>query len=177
MVTRAAEYTKRFQAKRRLLRLCLACGQPVEDGQRLCGACGLAESARSRGKRLRYRALAQQGGTCTKCRRPKMDAGLLCEWHYFQNRAKLARGSTSLARAIRDKLMAQQSRCYYTGTPLVLGVNDSLDHILSVSKHPDLRADIDNVVWCTREVNTMKNGMDREEFLAMCRLLSTRWPA
>jgi hypothetical protein len=39
-----------------------------------------------------------------------------------------------------------------------------------------LRADIDNVVWCTREINTMKNGMDRDEFLTVCRLLATRWP-
>jgi hypothetical protein len=92
------------------------------------------------------------------------------------NRADFALGSTSVAAAIKQKLLDQGSACYYTGVPLVLGVNDSLDHLLSVSKHPELRADIDNVVWCTREINTMKNGMDRDEFLTVCRLLATRWP-
>jgi hypothetical protein len=48
--------------------------------------------------------------------------------------------------------------------------------VLSVSKHPELRTSIDNVVWCLREINTMKNGMDADEFLTMCRLISIRWP-
>jgi hypothetical protein len=105
-----------------------------------------------------------------------METGLVCEWHYLQNRADLVLGSTALGAAIKQKLVDQGSLCYYTGVPIVLGVNDSLDHLLSVCKHPELRADLTNVVWCTRDISTMKNGMDRDEFLAMCRLLSARWP-
>jgi hypothetical protein len=87
--------------------------------------------------------------------------------------ARSARAA-SFASAIKQKLIEQSSLCYYTGAPLVLGVNDSLDHVLSVSKHPELRTSIDNVVWCLREINTMKNGMDADEFLAMCRLIGSR---
>jgi hypothetical protein len=101
----------------------------------------------------------------------------MCEVHYLQNRAEFALGSTAHAPAIKQKLVDQGFRCYYTGVPLVLGVNDSLDHVLSSVKHPDLRGSLANVVWCTREINVMKNGMDADEFVAMCRLIANRWPA
>jgi hypothetical protein len=167
---------KAWYAQRRLRGLCVLCGQPVTDGSRTCPSCHAKEASRRRINDARRRQRLREEGQCRKCVQPRLGAGLLCESHYFMNRADLALGSTAFAAAIKQKLLDQGSLCYYTGLPLVLAVNDSLDHLLSVSKHPELRADVDNVVWCAREINTMKNGMDRDEFLAMCRLLAARWP-
>jgi len=70
------------------------------------------------------------------------------------------------AEAISAKLKAQNYRCAYTGELIVLGVNDSLDHILPTSKFPKLRSDPTNVEWVTRKVNCMKWDSTREEFIA-----------
>jgi 5-methylcytosine-specific restriction endonuclease McrA len=176
MVT-MAERMHQLRTARRRLGLCIRCAQPAEDGATYCVTCRALDNANSRLQRRRRRMLGHQEGTCTKCCRPRVGLSVLCEWHYLQNRARLVLGSTSFAAAIKQKLIVQDSLCYYTGVPLVLGVNDSLDHVLSIAKHPESRADIDNVIWCTREINTMKNGMDADEFLMMCHLISSRWPS
>jgi len=53
----------------------------------------------------------------------------VCEACYFQNAAKARLGSRTHWQALRDHLIAQDFTCPYTGTRLVLGVNDSVDHI------------------------------------------------
>lgn len=69
--------------------------------------------------------------------------------------------------AIAAKLREQGHACAYTGEKIVLGVNDSLDHIYPARRFPHLRNDPKNVEWVTRLVNTMKTDLTREEFLTM----------
>jgi 5-methylcytosine-specific restriction endonuclease McrA len=70
-----------------------------------------------------------------------------------------------------DKLKAQNYRCAYTGEMIVLGVNDSLDHIMPISRFPHLRSDPNNVEWVTRRVNCLKWDSTPEEFLKTARLV------
>jgi hypothetical protein len=75
-----------------------------------------------------------------------------------------------------EKLTAQDWRCAYSGAPLVLGVNDSLDHIFPASRFPDLAFDPENVEWVSREINEMKRDRTPEEFLTLLRVILTYRP-
>ena len=75
-------------------------------------------------------------------------------------------GSSKHWEALLAILEAQEYRCVYTGEQLVLGVNDSIDHVLPRSRYPDLIFDISNIQWTTRVINTMKLNLLDCEFLA-----------
>jgi hypothetical protein len=72
---------------------------------------------------------------------------------------------------LKAKWDEQQSRCAYTGTPLLLGVNASLNHILPVSRFPDQPITPDSYEWVTFQVNEFKAGKTREEFLDLIRTI------
>jgi CRISPR/Cas system Type II protein with McrA/HNH and RuvC-like nuclease domain len=74
-------------------------------------------------------------------------------------------------RAIRAKFEAQGGRCAYTGQPLILGLNDSLDHVYPVSRYPARAEDPANIEWTTREVNQMKRDRTPAEFLALLKVI------
>jgi len=88
---------------------------------------------------------------------------------YFQNAAKARLGSRTHWQALRDRLIAQDFTCPYTGTRLVLGVNDSVDHVYPIARFPKLRDDPANIEWVRRDVNEMKGDRTPDEFLALIR--------
>jgi len=88
-----------------------------------------------------------------------------CEPYYFKKTSIDCLKTAKHAELISEKLKAQNYRCAYTGEPIELGVNDSLDHILPTSRFPELRTDPANVEWVTRKVNCMKWDSTRKEFL------------
>ena len=51
--------------------------------------------------------------------------------------------------------------------PLILGKNDSLDHIYPAERFPEKRTDPTNVEWATREVNETKRERTPDEFMAL----------
>lgn len=67
-----------------------------------------------------------------------------------------------------EKLISQDFKCFYTGLPLVPGVNASIEHIKPKSKNPELRKDVNNLVWIRTEVNSMRNNYTFEKFLMLC---------
>lgn len=69
-----------------------------------------------------------------------------------------------------QKLVDQNFKCYYTSLPLVPGLNASIEHIMPKSKKPELRKEIDNLVWVRREINAMKNNYGFNEFIDFCKL-------
>jgi 5-methylcytosine-specific restriction endonuclease McrA len=79
---------------------------------------------------------------------------------------------SSLWEGLRDKLIAQNYRCAYTGKALILGVNASVDHILPVARFPQLISDLHNIEWVDLQVNQMKRDLTRDEFLSsICQIL------
>lgn len=74
-------------------------------------------------------------------------------------------GSIKYWEVLLDLLKDQEYCCAYTGDRLVLGVNDSIDHILPRSRYPDLTFDPSNLQWVTRVINTMKLNLLDCEFL------------
>ena len=58
--------------------------------------------------------------------------------------------------------------------PLILGKNDSLDHIYPAERFPEKRTDPTNVEWVTREVNQTKRDRTPDEFMALLQLILER---
>lgn len=69
-----------------------------------------------------------------------------------------------LSEKLENKLQEQNKKCYYTGLPIDLGKNASLDHIFPSSTHPEKRADIENLVWVDKRINYLKSSMQPKMF-------------
>lgn len=115
-----------------------------------------------------------EAGLCVTCGKyPHLEAMSenplyrLCEECYIRKTAKQRLGSMRYWKQIRQKLYDQGFKCAYTGTPLVLGLNASLDHIYPVHTHPHLQHDPDNTEWVLQEINEMKRNRTPEQFLTL----------
>ena len=151
-------------AKRKELGLCTRCGETSRPEKIFCESCADKANQRWRESRVKFCETADFDNHCKLCRKPKVGNTVLCQWHYFQNCANKTLGSTKFAKTLEDKLQLQDYKCYYTGVTLEIGVNASIDHRLSVSNHPELRHDVENVVWCTKSINMMKHDLDEADF-------------
>jgi 5-methylcytosine-specific restriction endonuclease McrA len=128
-----------------------------------------------RERRKRQLQNGKRDGTCTKCGKQRVGNTELCELHYYQNSSWCRTGTTINAKRLKEKLEEQDFKCYYTGKPLAIGINASLDHVLSIKNHPNEKNDVENLVWCLKDINLMKNGMDKDEFIAICSLIAERF--
>ena len=122
-----------------------------------------------------YKRIAKRASNalCRKCGKnpplPFMNGKTqfrLCELCYLKRKATQHLGSSKHWQALQAKLVSQNYQCAYTGTPLVLGLNDSVDHIYPKFKYPDRRNSLDNIEWVTREMNKIKFGYTPKEILA-----------
>jgi hypothetical protein len=159
---------------RRIQAHCITCGAPCEPRRRKCSFC-LARDRKYQDT-LRQKRLDQGG--CADCGASSVLLSLaanakyrLCEPCYLKKISRQRLGSNRYWTVLRDKLTAQDWRCAYSGAPLVLGVNDSLDHMFPASRFPDLALDPENVEWVSREINEMKRDRTPEEFLSLLRAI------
>lgn len=166
---------------RRARNLCTQCGQRPPEANRFdCRPC--LDKAGATAKRLRAERIA--AGLCFRCgrepiatRHRRIQAQTkgrqpLCRSCYIKVAANTALGSDLLAPLLEAKLEAQGGRCPYTGEILILGMNDSIDHILPISRFPELAGDINNVEWVSLSTNIMKRHLTKEEFLEQIRLIA-----
>lgn len=113
---------------------------------------------------------------CHNCPSPRLpNSNTYCERHWFgnlaarvKNRSGLKFNSLELSVELKELIEAQNYTCPYTGIRLVPGVNASLDHVLPISRYPELGADISNLEWVSLEVNLAKRDKTREEFIELC---------
>lgn len=98
----------------------------------------------------------------------------ICQTCYLKRSASSALGSSSLWTILLDKLNKQKWRCAYTGIPLILRENASIDHILPISRYPQYRNNPNNVEWVDWRVNHMKLSMTKDEFISFSRKISKR---
>ena len=152
--------------------LCLGCGTRSARSNRIhCEECAKVSISYLAKRGERYAA----SGLCYRCGdaqpleslKGKTVQGLLCESCYLKKRARSLFGSEKSWQIIRDRLVAQDYRCAYTGTLLQLGVNDSVDHMLPSFRFPAAKGDTNNVEWVTRQINEMKRDRTPQEFVAL----------
>lgn len=117
------------------------------------------------------RAECRQKGICEQCCAKNALKNtnltyLLCETCYFKKVARNCLNNQSYWETLKEKLESQSYMCPYTGEKLILGVNDSLDHIKPIKHFPELKHTVENVEWTTRAVNEMKRDRTPEQFLS-----------
>lgn len=152
--------------KRKARGLCVNCGQrPALENRSYCSECKslMVVNAQKR----RAECVAQ--GRCWQCRKASIlpNHNRLCETCYFRVTAKQRLGGFKYWQVLKAKFDEQRGRCAYTGIPLILGVNASLDHIMPSLHYPHLRRDPNNIEWVSRAVNEMKRDRTPDEFLSL----------
>lgn len=150
--------------------ICTMCGtRPSLEGLAYCETC--KSQSIDYQKQRRNEMLASN--LCERCGGEQLPHSTLCETCYFKKLAVDRLGSNKHWTTLRDRLAAQQGRCAYTGEPLVLGVNASLDHILPTSRFPGRSCDPTNAEWVERRVNEMKRDRTPDEFLELIEVIIT----
>jgi 5-methylcytosine-specific restriction endonuclease McrA len=76
-------------------------------------------------------------------------------------------GTSKAWECLKAKLESQNFRCAYSGIPLTLGINASVDHIYPVTLYPHLKNDPENVQWVEWRVNQIKSNFPPDVFLAL----------
>lgn len=146
---------------------CVTCGKPLDTVFTVCKVCLEAQRQHRHKKRSERRAQ----GICEDCgRNPSVASsdrkvGSLCEICYLKDTARTHFVSCKRWTELQD-LFDKQSICPYTGIPLKLGVNTSLDHI--IPKCHGGGEDIENLQWIYKsgsvDINLMKGGMTDKLF-------------
>ena len=158
------EAKQKYQANR-ALGLC-SCGAQPRPGKRSCQECYAYRTMATD----KYESNLVQMGRCKSCNGPSV-VGLQCMLHWAETlgvRNTGERGHGARLLAIWER---QGGRCRYTGLPLVPGLTASLDHKLPLSRGGS--ASTDNLEWVHAVVNHSKSAMTPEEFIDLCRVVTT----
>jgi CheY-like chemotaxis protein len=84
-----------------------------------------------------------------RVRKERYAAGLCyCRLHFIAGIAKGNGITMHFYEALLQKFESANFRCFYTGVPLVPGINACVVHLYSRSQYPDQIADLENLVWC-----------------------------
>lgn len=153
----------------------------MKDGfQNKCISCTLALDAERKEKnagrhsllqRERYKKRVSEGKCCC-CDVERMStSNCFCEVHYLKELSYRYLKTRLNDQLLLDKLKAQNYKCVYTGETLILGLNDSIDHIKPASKYPELKSDINNLQWVLRDVNFMKQSLSEDRFLELVEMI------
>jgi hypothetical protein len=172
---KAAKHRSRVMPQRKADDLCMTCGREKgENGTtRVCRSC--ANKACVISKRLRLKrqnpvyTYIVGNGYCGICDKP-VDKDV-CEKCYFSRMAQRHLNSSKRWRELQSLFKSQDGKCAYTGIPLTIGIDASIDHVLPSSRFPECQYDINNFEWVCDYINIMKKDMTKEEFLELIKVI------
>lgn len=161
-----------YWEQRLLMGMCLhsgKCPNKSIKGQRFCQDCSTKEYniVKENNKKL------SGCGLCVRCKTNKYmeiyenkpEATIkMCRTCYLQQTSLRYLGSKNNWKELLELLEKQGFRCAYSGETIILGVNDSVDHIIAQKTCPEKKYDITNMQWITRDVNRMKSDLDEQRF-------------
>jgi hypothetical protein len=147
--------------------VCRLCRKsPADSGKVSCSSCREATN-RQNAERRRQRKAAK---LCTTCANPSLDHSTLCRPCYLK-RVATQNGLTASGWVELGRIWDEQAGlCAYSGEPLTLGLNASLDHIVAVASGGTSVPT--NLQWVTRVVNAMKRDLSEEQFLSVIRAVA-----
>lgn len=126
------------------------------EGKKWCQLCADTEA-----QRIREKAdLRKSRSECRGCGRPSKVA--FCRICTLKRIASNNLKDRSRAKEIGLLLHKQGHRCAYTGLPLILGINASIDHIVPRSQGGT--NEITNLQWVDTRINRMRGTMADAEF-------------
>jgi hypothetical protein len=162
--------TKENRLKRLKNNLCISCGKnPPVDKYKNCNSC-LDKYTITRHKRC---SSFTQRGLCSYCSgknkyldsmKDRSTDFRFCLECYMKHCSYKNTGSPKYYKELLNMLEQTNYICPYTGDKIIIGINDSIDHILPSSKFPELSKDINNLHWVTRDANNMKLYHTEDEF-------------
>jgi hypothetical protein len=167
---RTATRDKQRRLNRLSVDLCARCGRKQRVlPHKLCPTC---KAYHYQYMVTREARLAEEG-LCTRCGKNKFLPSMKnrvskykdCIDCYLKRSSQKHFGSDKFTDFLLDKLKSQEWICPYTGDKLVLGDNDSVDHIHPQKRFPDQATDLNNIEWISRRVNMMKQDLLPDEFL------------
>ena len=123
-------------------------------------------------KRRRYK---KNNELCSFCGKPKLKNSVMCERCWFRRISKRHFGTCEKWEFLKELAEKQNYKCSYTDEKLILGVNMSLDHIISNYDNPSLKTNLDNIQWVTRDINLIKNKLSHESFLSLCKSICKKF--
>jgi hypothetical protein len=115
-------------------------------------------------------------GKCKCCSNIRLiNSNLYCEKHWYRQESLKAFKTVKYWDFLKSLAEKQNYKCIYTDNILIPGRNMSLDHIISVYNHSELRNNINNVQWVTKDINMIKNKLNHNEFIELCRNISNKF--
>ena len=130
------------------------------------------EKEKNRLRIARWRKERIANGKCSRCGANAARAAGACYRCTLERMAHTMFGSGKLWRPLASSFVAWGNRCNYTGKRIAIGREASPDHALPSSKYPDLRHDLDNIVWCDSQANLIKRDLTDGEFFDLCMRVS-----
>jgi hypothetical protein len=166
-----SEGSKRRYNNRKEKGLCTVCGKKPPIYGLKCEMC----AERTRKSSLAHVQRLKDEGRCRRCAtqegliayNEKAPSKIYCRSCYFKMIASKTVGTSKHWKILEAQFEKQNGLCAYTGEQLIIGLNDSPDHILPVARFPEYANDPYNIEWTTVLVNFAKRDMTRDEFLAM----------
>ncbi len=150
--------------------LCRMCGiLPRKENRAACNKC-LEKSKVYQNNKKTERLAA---GLCIGCRVANANTipnQKLCLECYMKILSHDNLGSRADWPLLLEKFNSCGGKCAYSGLQLTLGTDASLDHIIPVSKGGAF-ADINNLQWVHRTVNSLKRDLLEEELLKWISLI------
>lgn len=125
-------------------------------GRKLCESC---HSSNYKSNKRRVKKLKEQG-LCIGCRKPA--SALRCNICCLKNSLRRLLGSNELLNDVLIMFDQQNGICTYSGLPIVIGVNASLDHKTPKSKGGS--NDLENLHWVHSGINRLKGDMNHQDF-------------
>lgn len=110
---------------------------------------------------------------CVKCGSNDLITNIHCLDCWYKDRAAMRGGGVCTLPLLKALWEQQRGRCFYTGIPLVPGINASLDHQIPRSKGGT--NDISNLKWVDLKINVLKSTMTHKEFIKFCKLIAKRF--
>lgn len=110
---------------------------------------------------------------CVKCGSSEIVNNVHCRLCWFIDKAISRAGGSKNLDAICKLWEQQNGRCFYSEEELMPGKNASLDHQLPRSKGG--LDDPSNLKWVSNKINLMKSDMTHDEFIVMCKFISSKF--
>ncbi len=172
---RRVRATIKYKARLRREGMCVdCCTQKVRPNRSLCERCGKRKTEKTLSRQRRRLA----SGLCRRCGNPALflvrlgRLGSECEECFLKRQAfKLGYSVPTKAWVrLRDKLRQQNFTCPYSGIPLVIGSNASIDHIVARARGGS--NELENIQWVDIHVNYAKRALSESEFIEICKAVA-----
>lgn len=136
----------------------------------------MAQKKTSTARVRSYRQQLEEMGACTWCGKAPRHLHLKrCIDCCFRDLAGRHLKDPNQGPELKKLLERQRYRCAYSGRPIDIGNNASVEHVEPSSKAKDRANDITNLRFVDMRINQMKHSMPLPELIECCKSVLTHF--